>query len=211
MATKPNKPYVGDVGTVILMDTGQLLTDATVTNILVKKPYGAEEVWVGQKYTDNKSVQFATLPHGENGYQECGLIIDPAAESGLITNSVYNFTINGILYTYIAGAITTYQGVVDDLNNIFESNNANIEVSIINGDIRFTHKINHYKNTINLAHETGSLFTALTGFLNFQTPVKPVVASFDVGGVYNLQAYIETPSFKGRGQTAELEVYDKFK
>ena len=36
MATKPNKPYVGDIGTIILLDTGQTLADATVTNILVK-------------------------------------------------------------------------------------------------------------------------------------------------------------------------------
>lgn len=41
------KSYVGDIGTVILLDCGTDISAATVTEIRVKKPDGLEHVWSG--------------------------------------------------------------------------------------------------------------------------------------------------------------------
>jgi hypothetical protein len=46
------KSYVNDIGTVILLDCGTSIADATVTNILVLKPDKIEYVWPGVIYND---------------------------------------------------------------------------------------------------------------------------------------------------------------
>lgn len=52
-----------------------------------------------------------------------------------------------------------------------------------------------------------SVSTASTEYITY------TVSSADLAtaGKYMLQAYIETPTWKGRGETAELFVYDVFK
>ena len=47
-----NKPYVGDIGTILLLDCGVSIVDATVTNILVEKPNGVFLTWVGSIYEE---------------------------------------------------------------------------------------------------------------------------------------------------------------
>lgn len=43
----PVKYYVGDLGTVITVSTGNVLTGATTTDLKVQKPDGTEVVWTG--------------------------------------------------------------------------------------------------------------------------------------------------------------------
>ena len=46
-------PYVGDIGTEILVDTGSDLTDSTKVSFKVKKPSADVEVeWIGEKHTE---------------------------------------------------------------------------------------------------------------------------------------------------------------
>lgn len=47
MGTTVQKVYVGDVGTVILLDTGVDISTATKAAIKVKMPNGATAEWVG--------------------------------------------------------------------------------------------------------------------------------------------------------------------
>jgi hypothetical protein len=42
-----------DIGTIILLDCGVSIVDATVTNILVEKPDGKELTWIGSIYDEN--------------------------------------------------------------------------------------------------------------------------------------------------------------
>ncbi len=42
-----NKVYVGDIGTVIILDTNEAIADATVTNIAVRKGDGTITTWLG--------------------------------------------------------------------------------------------------------------------------------------------------------------------
>lgn len=44
------KMYKGDVGTLLLVNTGMDLTNATLCGIKVKKPDGSSELWVGSPY-----------------------------------------------------------------------------------------------------------------------------------------------------------------
>lgn len=48
------KVYRGDIGTVIIVNTKEDLTAATVTNIKVKKPNKTEVIWTGEKYETTK-------------------------------------------------------------------------------------------------------------------------------------------------------------
>lgn len=45
-----DKSYVGDVGTILVVDTGSDITLATTTKILVRKPDGTETFWTGTLY-----------------------------------------------------------------------------------------------------------------------------------------------------------------
>jgi len=206
--SKSSKPYVNDIGTVILLNTGYDLTTATLLQIYVKKPFGTVEIWTGTMHSDSKSIAFSTLGSGNNAYQELGMNIIESDESGLEPNKLYNLSINDINYEYITGVITTYEQIIIDLNLLL----TDITVSVVLGDIRFTHNVNSYKNNINLSKSSyNCFFTSLTGFVDFEDSIPAIVSSFDREGVYNLQAYIETPLFKGRGETVELEVYGDFK
>lgn len=48
------KVYVGDVGTVIIVNTKEDLAAATVTNIKVQKPNKTEVIWAGTVYENTK-------------------------------------------------------------------------------------------------------------------------------------------------------------
>lgn len=208
--SKSYKPYVNDIGTIILLNTGYDLTTATVFKVYVEKPHGAVEVWTATKHTDNKSIKFVTTGSGINGYQELGLNIIGTDESGLSANTLYNIMINGINYSFTTNSTTTYSGIISSLNSILAP--IGINASIVSGDIRIIHLVNSYNKTITLSRSTfNCVFASLTGFVDFNTPVAPVVSSFDRDGVYNLQAYVESPTFKGRGSTVELEVFGDFK
>ncbi len=47
MATPQNKVFVGDVGTVIFVNTKSDISGATTLELLIKKPSGKEETWPG--------------------------------------------------------------------------------------------------------------------------------------------------------------------
>lgn len=47
-----SRSFVGDVGTVILLDCGQEISDASVSDIKVKKPDGTTETWNGTVHED---------------------------------------------------------------------------------------------------------------------------------------------------------------
>lgn len=59
-----NVVYVGDVGTVILLDTGMTITGATAVTIEVLKPSATEAHWAATVHTDNVSVKH-TIVSGE--------------------------------------------------------------------------------------------------------------------------------------------------
>lgn len=52
-----NIAYVGDIGTVILLDTGIIITGATALTIEALKPSGAISHWTATVHTDNRSVK----------------------------------------------------------------------------------------------------------------------------------------------------------
>jgi hypothetical protein len=56
-----NKPYVGDEGTVIYLDCGTGITDATLTEMHVLKPDQTEVVWPASIYNDTY-VRYIILP-----------------------------------------------------------------------------------------------------------------------------------------------------
>lgn len=47
------KHYVGEVGTIILLDTGEDVSDASSVAIKVQKPDGTEATWAGEVYQNN--------------------------------------------------------------------------------------------------------------------------------------------------------------
>ena len=54
------KPYVGDVGTSILLDSGQPITDATFCRIEWTKPDGTIGTWGATVYSDGRHVRHVT-------------------------------------------------------------------------------------------------------------------------------------------------------
>jgi hypothetical protein len=54
-----SKPFVGDIGTVITVNTQTDLTDATVLKLMVLKPDESEVEWVGTKY-NSTYIRFVT-------------------------------------------------------------------------------------------------------------------------------------------------------
>lgn len=59
-----NIVYKGDVGTVILLDTGMTITGATAITIEALKPSGVVSHWTATVHTDNVSVKH-TIVSGE--------------------------------------------------------------------------------------------------------------------------------------------------
>lgn len=51
---KKNLPYVGDAGTVLLLDTLTDITDNTEVKVLYKKPDGTEAEWIGTVFENTK-------------------------------------------------------------------------------------------------------------------------------------------------------------
>lgn len=47
MATSANKVYVGDIGTIIYVNTKEDISAATVLQLKIKKPSGKEVIWNG--------------------------------------------------------------------------------------------------------------------------------------------------------------------
>lgn len=45
-----NRPFIGDIGTAIIVNTKEDLTTATLIELKVKKPSGTEVVWPGTIY-----------------------------------------------------------------------------------------------------------------------------------------------------------------
>ena len=62
-----NKPYVGDIGTVILVDCEGDISDATVSLLLIRKPKDDEEVqWSAAIYQEAKAAYLADVdPEGK--------------------------------------------------------------------------------------------------------------------------------------------------
>ena len=59
--TVGQKSYVGDIGTVITVDTGTPIADATVVKLMVLKPGASAEVeWTGAIYNTNY-VRYTTV------------------------------------------------------------------------------------------------------------------------------------------------------
>lgn len=59
------KPYVGDTGTIIQLDTGASLTGATSLSIEAKRPDGTVVSWAATA-VDGTKVQFVTLANSLN-------------------------------------------------------------------------------------------------------------------------------------------------
>lgn len=57
--------FVGDVGTVIKLDTGTDLTSATALKIKVKKPNGTEVEWTASQDANNPKVMTYTIQSGD--------------------------------------------------------------------------------------------------------------------------------------------------
>lgn len=57
---KINKPYIGDVGTVILLDCLNDITDATNVEIHVQKPDGTEVIWPGT-IVENTKIKYVIV------------------------------------------------------------------------------------------------------------------------------------------------------
>jgi hypothetical protein len=60
--------FVGDIGTVITVDTGNDLTAATTTDLKVRKPSGATTTWTGAVVNDNY-ISYTTV---EDDFDEAG-------------------------------------------------------------------------------------------------------------------------------------------
>lgn len=67
-----NVVYKGDIGTVILLDTGMTITGATGITIEVLKPSNTTSSWPGTIHTDNRSVKH-TIVSGE--FNEVGTYV----------------------------------------------------------------------------------------------------------------------------------------
>lgn len=63
-----NKPYVGDVGTVITLDTTEDISAATVHKMLVLKPDGTQTEWA-TTIVDNTKLRYTT---DENSFSTSG-------------------------------------------------------------------------------------------------------------------------------------------
>jgi hypothetical protein len=58
----------------------------------------------------------------------------------------------------------------------------------------------------------GTIATWIGNILNiFAISYITVEGDFDQAGEYKLQAYIESPSWKGRGQTVKFYIFEDFK
>lgn len=57
-----NNIYKNDIGTVISLNTGQVITGATSLSIEVKKPSGATASWSSSIGSDTKSVEYTVAP-----------------------------------------------------------------------------------------------------------------------------------------------------
>lgn len=214
MATAPNKPYVLDIGTVILLDCGVALTDATVTDILVQKPDKRQERWIGTVDSQNtKCIRFVTRAHGDPGYQGMGLTISGNEDSGLLPNTRYYFYINKKEYsisTQEMVAPITFNSLVTLLNTALATDH--FVVAIVNNDIRITSTLVGKDAVVNIEEgvKPYPLFAQINGFNAFTPSVPPICASLDVHGSYFLQAYVETPNWKGKGETVKMDVFKAF-
>jgi hypothetical protein len=67
-------------------------------------------------------------------------------------------------------------------------------------------------NNITVTGGNGNGFVFNITSLAAATILKYVIqpGEFDQAGVYKMQAYVETPSWKGRGETVSFEVFDIF-
>lgn len=210
MASRSNKPYIGDIGTIILLDVGQDITGATVANIKVKLPDETETEWIGSVY-DEKYVKYVILGPG-SGYQTCGMNIISTDDSGLTNDTSYTFKINDTEYTITTGAVgvITYADVVNLMDAEVDADG--FDVIISSNDIRVDNRLTGEESVVNLADgDTNGLFSNIIGFTEFSISVDPFLGNFGQAGIYNLQAYVEINSWKGRGETVELKVYKKFK
>jgi hypothetical protein len=50
----PSRYYVGDIGTIVVVDTCNDITAATVTNLIVQKPDQTIVTWAGAVFEDTK-------------------------------------------------------------------------------------------------------------------------------------------------------------
>ena len=63
-----DKSYIDDIGTVITVDVGVDITDATSVKLLVKKPDGTEVEWTGTVY----STQYIRYTVVEDDFDQAG-------------------------------------------------------------------------------------------------------------------------------------------
>lgn len=209
MAHKPNKIYQNDYGTIILLHTGSDISAATITDIKVRKPDGTDYIWSGS--IDNiKYVKYTILGAG-SGYQECGMNIISGDPSGLSDATAYSFTLNEKEYIITTSTSPTYADVVALMDTELDTDG--FDAIISGNDIRIDNRLTGEDSIVLLTNEgtNDKLFDNLTGFVSFDTPVAPFLGDFDQHGTYYLQAYVEIDGWYGRGETAPLEVYKKFK
>lgn len=79
-----NKIYVGDIGTVITLDTNEVISGATTTDIKVKKGDGTIATWTGS-LSGNDSVTY-TIVDGDlscSGIYKIQAYVDMTTWSGL--------------------------------------------------------------------------------------------------------------------------------
>ena len=214
MAVRPSKAYVEDIGTIIILDTANNISSATKLEIHVLKPDGREEKWTAVlDQSKNTRLRYVTSGHGDPGYQSLGLTITGSEDSGLLADRTYYFTVNGKDYNFKTDGFSTpisFNNVIAAMNSAL----TNFSVSVVDNDIRVSSNLVGKDATVLLENPEDALlplFSSLNGFNIFNDAVDPIIASFDIPGRYNLQAYVEMPAWQGHGETVVLQVYDRYK
>ena len=213
MAHRANKVYVEDAGTVVLLNTGTDLTEATVTNIKVKKPDGSEHTWVGTIH-ETKYVKYITQQLSAGGINVVDMAITASSDdSGLLANTVYSYLLNDLEFLFDTTGMTepiSFVDVVNQLNTDLASED--IEVTIASQDLVFTSTITQAESVVVLDNGIeNDFFISLNTYISILDAVEPDLGDWNLHGEYYLQAYVEIEDWKGRGETAKIDVYKRFK
>lgn len=169
------KPYVGDVGTEIILDCKVDISSATIKQIKCRKPNGTEVSW---NATLLGRIFNLSIVSGGSGYNVGDILLLSQGLSG-VGAIVKVKTVSGSAITSIS---------IEDSGNGYQ---ANLPVEISGG----------------AGSGAEFLVTEVKG-----TMLKYVVqqGDFDQPGIYNLQAYVVLPEWKGLGETVSFEVFDRF-
>ena len=209
MAHKSNKVYMGDAGTVILLNCGVDISEATTTQIKVKKPDNSVEVWDAEIY-EEKYVRYVTAQQ-EPAYHDLDMYIaNSANDSGISINTIYKIVLNEEVIQFTTNGMTspiTYVDLINLFNTVLSP--YDVEATIVNNTIRFTSTVLE-RNVVIGEAEDHSIFITLNGYSGIGTSTPYDLGDFNQYGKYAMQAYVEINNWKGHGETALLEVYKKF-